>query len=358
MFVVTNVPVPSSSPSYLHRKTNKTTDILATETGEIIPPERIHRFIEFGGERVSISKQELSRIKKDSNAHPKKASLILLGFKPMSSIPRIHQYPLIDRSLFAYPNDDLVKGSRVAFATLHAAMLRKNVLGIGELLQRINATSRMVAIVPQEEELSEDGMIQEVPPGFLLIPLAYEDDIRAIPETPETGDYEADSELVSAAEGFMTKLRLENVVIGESFENPALKVFWNYMESVALGTLLGENDPDEDDTTWDVDAILSVCGGEIETFKQLLPEDEVIVKERKRKVTTVRADETNIDWFHEYEENTFEDLTVEELKAYCRSQGEKVGGRKVDLIQRVKDHIRSRIDDLPSKHTNQTLENV
>ena len=91
----------------------------------------------------------------------------------------------------------------MAFATLYAAMLRKNVLGIGELLQRINATSRMVAIVPQEEELSEDGMIQEVPPGFLLIPLAYEDDIRAIPETPETGDYEAGSELVSAAEGFI-----------------------------------------------------------------------------------------------------------------------------------------------------------
>ncbi len=222
-------------------------------------------------------------------------------------------------------------------------MIAKNVLGIGELLQRVTATSRLVAIVPQEEVLSEDGTVQELPPGFLIIPLAYEDDIRATPEIPEGEDYEASDEIVTAAENMMSKLRLENVVFGDSFENQALKTFWNYMESVALGMPLVENDPDEDDTTWDVDAILSVCREEINTFVELLPEDEVIVKGRKRKVASVRPDNTGIDWLEEYEKGGFKDLTVEELKSYCRSHGEKVGGRKIELIHRVKDHIHNRI---------------
>ena len=244
----------------------------------------------------------------------------------------------------------------MAFASLHSSMLQKSVVGVGELLQRVTATSRLVKIVPQEEELSEDGTIQERPPGFLLIPLAYEDDVRAIPETPcSEEDYEADEELVSAAEGFIHKLRLENLVIGESFENPALKTFWNYMESVALGTPLVEDNPDEDDTTWDEDGILSLCGPEINTFKQLLPEDEIISKvEKKRKVTSTVQDDTGIDWIREFKDNTFHDLTAEQLKAYCRSQGEKVSGRKADLIKRVKDHIQSRLDIL----SNQSIENA
>ena len=198
-----------------------------------------------------------------------------------------------------------------------------------------------MAIVPQDEELYSDGE-QKRPPGFLLIPLAYEDDVRAIPDACE---YVADEEMIFAAEAMMKNLKLENFVIGESFENPVLKSFWNYIESVALSTPLIDNDTDEDDTTWDVDEILSVCGNEIDAFKRILPEDEVMAKERKRKVHVKKADETGINWFQEYEDNTFEDLTVDELKAYCRASGERVGGRKTDLIARVKDHIRNRIEN-------------
>ena len=298
---------------------------------------------------------EISKLKRNANACSDEPCLILLGFKTLNAIDktRMHQFPLIDRSLFAYPNDDSIQGSRVAFATLHSSMLRKNVIGIGEILQRVTATSRLVAIVPQEEKLANDndcsnddgdeeseGMVQERPPGFLLIPLSYEDDVRAI---PEAGHYEADEDMVSAVEGFMDKLKLDNFVIGESFENPALKAFWNYMESVALGTPLVEDDLDEDDTNLDAQVVLSVCGKEIDSFKNILPDDEVVEKEKKRRVASLKADQTGIDWFHEYKENTFETLSVEELKAYCRSQGEKVGGRKADLIARVRNHLSSRV---------------
>mmetsp|Transcript_16836 Transcript_16836/g.25281 ORF Transcript_16836/g.25281 Transcript_16836/m.25281 type:complete len:843 (+) Transcript_16836:1-2529(+) len=342
MIRIKKKPLPTTINARTNKRTKRATEILSKETGEIIPKDRIRTFVDFGGERIPITKEEVSQIKRNSNGNPDTACLILLGFKPRSEMSRVHQFPLIDRTLFAYPNEDMVKGSRAAFATLHASMSHKNVLGIGELLQRVTATSRLVAIIPQEEELFEDGE-QEKPPGFLLIPMAYEDDIRAI---PENGDHDANPDLVSAAEGMIQRLNLDdNIIIGESFENPVLKTFWNYIESVALGTPLVENDADEDDTQWDEDTILSICGNQINTFKQLLPEDEVVVKERKRKTASVKADETGIDWIREFHENSFEELTIEELKAYLRSHGERVGGRKSDLIDRIKDHIQARIDN-------------
>ena len=342
MIRIKKKPLPITINARTNKQTKRATQVLSKESGEIISKDRIRTFVDFGGERISIAKEEVAQIKRNSNGNPDTACLILLGFKPRSAMSRVHQFPLIDRTLFAYPNDDLVKGSRAAFATLHASMSRKNVLGIGELLQRVTATSRLVAIIPQEEVLFEDGE-QEKPPGFLLIPMAYEDDIRAI---PENGDHDADPDLVSAAEGIMQMLNLdENIIIGESFENPVLKTFWNYIESVALGTPLVENDADEDDTQWDEAMIISRCGNQINTFKQLLPEDEAVVKERKRKTVAVKADETGIDWFREYHENSLEELTVEILKAYLRSQGERTGGRKSDLIDRINDHVQARIDN-------------
>jgi len=291
-----------------------------------------------------MTTEEVMQIKRGSNGYPDGASLILLGFKPLLSMSKIHQYPLIDRSLFAYPNEEFVKGSKSAFATLHSSMLKKKVLGIGELLQRVTATSRLVAIVPQEEKLySDEGFVeQDKPPGFLLVPLAYEDDIRAI---PETGDHVADEAMVTAAECMIRNLQSNNMIIGESFENPALKTFWNYIESVALGTPLEEKDSDDDDTKLDTAGILSAGGRQIDAFKVSLPDDEVVVKERKRKAVPTKSDNSGIDWFQEYEQDSFEELTVDELKAYLRSAGERVGGRKVDLIERIKDHIRIRIDN-------------
>jgi ATP-dependent DNA helicase 2 subunit 1 len=341
MIRIKKKPIPITINARTKKRTKKSSQILSKVTGEIISSDRINTFVEFGGERVSMTKEEVANIKRASNGNPDDACLLLLGFKPRSALKNMHQFSLIDRTLFAYPNEQLVKGSKAAFATLHSAMIRKDVMGIGELLQRVTATSRLVAILPQEEQLFDDGE-QEQPPGFLLVPMAYEDDIRAI---PRTGDHVADEGMTSAAKDIIRNLNLDNdIIIGESFENPVLKSLWKYIESVALGTPLEEHDPDEDDTTWDKKGIMSVCGDQITAFNQLLPDDEVIVQERKRKAAPIITDYTGIDWFKEYNENALEDLTVDELKAYLRSQGERISGRKTDLIERVRTHLHERIE--------------
>ena len=97
------------------------------------PVAEIRYFAPFACERVPMTKEDVLEIKRSSNADPGGASLILLGFKPVGSIPAAHT---LENSYLVYPNDEKVVGSTVAFANLHAAMLRKKVLAIGELLTR------------------------------------------------------------------------------------------------------------------------------------------------------------------------------------------------------------------------------
>jgi ATP-dependent DNA helicase 2 subunit 1 len=335
-------PLPVIINSKSRKKTNRVTEILSTETGEIISKERLRYYFEFGNERIYFTKEEIDQIKLSSNANSVTPCLTLIGFKAAPSMSSIIQYPLISRSMFAYPDEEFVKGSWAAFGALHASMVRKKVMAIGKFLYKINGTVRFVAVIPQEEVLFENGE-QNRPPGFIIMPLAFEDDIRAI---PDNGGIAAERELVEAAENMIRHLNLDrDIVIGESFGNPALQAFWDYIESVALGTPLSEKLVDHDDTSWDVKSILSACGQHIEKFNKLLPENENMVTEKKRKPFSSDIEVDDIDWINEFNQNTLDKLSVNHLKCYLRSKGEPITGRKSDLIARIKMHISVAIRD-------------
>ena len=322
---------------------SRVTQIYSKETGEIISKERIRHYTDFGGETVHMSREEVSEIKKRSNGNPDLASLLLLGFK---SLPTISDLTFIDKSMFAYPNNHFVKGSKTAFATLHASMVKKNVMGVGELLLRVTATSRLVAIIPQEEghvEYHNEGdqaFHQISPPGFILIPLAFEEDVRSL---PREHDFVPDKNMVDAAKELIRNIDIgQDIEIGESYENPALKTFWNYIESVALGTPLEEELSDDDDTKMNAEEILAIAGDKISAFKATIPERKIEPKpstKRKAKVISL-SDGKGIDWFQVYKMDTFDELRIQELKAYLRSNGERVSGNKDDLIERIKSHLK------------------
>jgi len=217
-------------------------------------------------------------------------------------------------------------------------------MGVGELLLRVTAVSRLVAIIPQKADGGrEQFSSKSSPPGFLLIPLAFEDDMRSL---PRKHDIVPDKNMVQAAKELIDNQDIgHNIIIGESFENPALKTFWNYIESVALDTPLEDESSDDEDTKMNVEEILDVVGDKISAFKATIPESDFEPKvstKRKAEVEYV-PDETGIDWLREYEMNSFDELRVQELKAYLRSYGEKISGRKGELIERIKRHIRGRI---------------
>ena len=165
-------------------------------------------------------------------------------------------------------------------------------------------------------------------------------DVRSLPRNHY---FKPDKDIVEAAIELIRNQNIEDSVeIGEIFENPALKTFWGYIESVALGTPLEEELSDDDDTNMNVEGILAATGYKINAFKVTIPKDEIVPKLPTKREAKIRpiSDGKGIDWFHKYNMDAFDELRLQELKEYFRSYGEIMSGRKNELIERIKSHIR------------------
>lgn len=101
----------------------------------------------------------------------------LLGFKSRDTL---HFLENIKHAYFLYPSDLEQPGSKRTFAALLQSMLTKNKYALGLYAPRENVIPAFVAILPQAEELDEEGN-QLVPPGMNMIVLPYADDIRDAP---------------------------------------------------------------------------------------------------------------------------------------------------------------------------------
>ena len=342
-------PTPIKINARTGNPTRKVSQVTETVSGGPVTSQQLRYYSELGDEKIRISQNDLKEIRSLSIQQTGEASLILLGFKPLMDIFSSQEYQIVGSSLYAYPNESFVRGSTAAFATLHECMLIKKVMGIGEQLLRKTETSRMVAIVPQKEQL-DDSMAQVIPPGFLLIPLAFEDDNRAIPPVEEYGEIE--ESLVNAAEDVILHQSIKNSVeIGSSFANPALKSFWNLIESIALKKALEEDNSSDDDTKLDHDGLMQVCGPYIRSFSDALPFDDIEFSATKKRGAEFILDDT--EWIQEYLGDTdgscqMEKLATSQLKSYLRKYGLQLSGRKAELLDRVKEHIRSRIHKINS----------
>ena len=135
-----------------------------------------------------------------------------------------------------------------------------------------------------------------------------------------------------------------------SFENPALSKFWSYIDSIALGVTTQQYCEENDVTRMRVDDIIEAAGKYINDLNALLPNDEIVLKSKKRKAD-LPPDDTGIDWFHEYKSGNLESFKINELKSYLKSFGEKVSGKKADLITRVKSHIEKSADPTTKSET-------
>lgn len=326
-------------------------EVLATYQGGVKKfnlTERLQYFADFAGERVPMTPEDRNKIKKAANANSEFASLILLGFKNKDAIPFFHSLEL---AYFIYPNDDVIQGSCAAFAHLHASMLRKGVLAIGEMLTRTTATSRLVAIFPLEEEVEEvEGDDEAValvrPPGMAVVSLPFEDEIRALEpdaamralETENGEKNLSPEEVVSAFMELVKKQTISDVELGEDFTNASLTNFWDYVEHVALDEPLTERTYD---TIVDEKELVKVLGDQIEALKLCIPENEKVeTASRKRKL---EPDDSGIDWEAMYTEGKLEKCKNADLKKKLKSVGAAVGGKKSELVLRVSNILEKEI---------------
>jgi len=347
--------------------------------------KRIREYATFGGELIPLSKEDMAEIRYQANGRRTKTGLTILGFKPKDSIPFYHT---LSTTYLIYPNDEDVKGSREAFVELHAAMIRKKVVAIGEVIHRLHWGSRLVAIHPIQEILEEspdgDSLRQKRPPGMMVVTLPFEDDMRAlepdaaveemrkakaeqddlimpdiavtseesIKQDPapvvsascalEYGSSIALDELVTAAEELVNRQRLEGFELGEDFTNAALLEFFNYLESVAL-ELPVSGEEEEYDTRLDDDVVLDAARKQIERFRECLPED---VEEPKAKTTRKRKfvqDDSGLNWGDLYRSDSIANCKVADLKKYLRSVGESVSGNKTIIVSRAIEHLKMNV---------------
>ena len=307
------------------RMTTRRTVRIITESGEEVQPENIHHFADFCG-RVSLPPGNLVTMKRLSNSLGR-AGLIVHGFRRMKFLPATK---LMSRAVLAMANDSRVRGSCRALYNLKRSMKKKGVYAVGELLLRATATSRMVALVPRDDESD----------WFVVIQLPYREDVRDVPD----GDIGfSDQVCVDAAKRLIAKCPIR--FDGDDFasclpENPYLKHFFGYLESVSLGKELGRVD---DDSRMDVRSMTEHAGEEIESFARSLPEDEQSVKnERKRKAPPPSSKDRDLkkesigkEWIDRYKHDEIAELKNDELKAFLKSQGERLSGKKSDLVDRV-----------------------
>lgn len=295
-------------------------------------PENLHHSANFCGSRVSLQPANVAIMKRASNSQDR-ASLVIHGFRPMTQFSATN---LLSKTVLATPNDARVNGSGRALYNLKQSMLKKNVFAVGELLVRASATSKMVAVVPK----AGDGV-----EGLHIIHIPFKEDVRAVNEN-DIGIAERIS--VDAAKRLISKSVLHFDDFASCLpENPYLKHFFGYLESVSLGKPLG---PVEDDAKMDVQQMLESAGEEIESFSNCLPNDEqLLTTERKRKAPppSLKQEFKNEcigqEWLDLYENDEIATLKSDDLKAFLKSQGERLAGKKADLVDRVKICIRKEV---------------
>jgi ATP-dependent DNA helicase 2 subunit 1 len=338
--------------------------------------KRLRHYAKFGGEFVRITKEDLAEMRYQANGRRDEAGLTLLGFRPVDSIPFYHN---MGPAYLIYPNDDdLVKGSRAAFQALHASMLRKQVLALGEVLFRVQWSSKLVAIYPLEEEVSEEDGQQKRPPGMMVITLPFEDDMRELepdaatkellvsndlgnikkeedqqPDDVPSMDMDdpdgvgagnvASQSLVDAAVNLIGCQRLQGMTLGEDFTNAALDDFFNYLEAVAL-ELPAPSEEAEYDTRPDDDTILGVVRDQIEAFRQHLPEDAVAKPKKAARKRKIVPDDTGLDWEELYRSDALDSCKVDQLKSFLRSKGGSTTGKKAVLVQAVAGCLRADLE--------------
>lgn len=352
-------PRPVDVSTETSRATNRVSQIVNASTGEIVDPRdaNLVEYLTFAGEKVRTSRDELASIRERSNTPPSVASLKLSGFRPENSIPLHHT---LDRSYYVVPSNDDDGSSRNAFSHLHDAMRRRRVIGVGELLTRATTTSRLVSVAVRDDD--------DEAPGWIVTPLPFADDVRRVDvDVDEAFPFsrplrEDDVVARAAAEVVQRQKPTEKVAWGEDFRNPALRRFWNYIESVALGGTTSyegneedEDENDEDDTLLDEKAVLEVAGPQIETFMNALPPSPVLsssttttTTKRSRK-TDLPRDAVGLDaWMLEnfrldVTMSVLEQCGMDDLKNYLRFVGAKVGGKKKELMERVRSNVENRV---------------
>ncbi|KAH8945077.1 hypothetical protein BDL97_12G020900 [Sphagnum fallax] len=313
------------------------------DTGALMA-EPLKRFEEFQGKKVVMALDELTKIKNVTNVH-----LQLKGFKPLKCLKDYHN---LRPPTFIYPDEEAVQGSYAAFIALHRAMLQQNKFAVAFYGSR--ASSQLVALVPQEEELA-DGLQLE-PPGMHLIYLPYADDIRPTEKyhiCSEASVPRASKEQVEAAAAFINKMKLDSWSVFD-ISDPAMQRHYAILQAIALEqeeeSLLEATDTTLPDSKGIMRATSAVQAFKDAVYGPQHDQEEAdaaaerakgsIASQKRKAAAEVACKEAqNYDWGELADTGKLKDLTVPELKLYLTTHKLPLTGKKELIINRILTHL-------------------
>ncbi|CAM9487275.1 unnamed protein product, partial [Phaeothamnion confervicola] len=226
---VFNLVQPSKRPSSIQVsvRTNKPVKLVTRyidgETGDTLDANDIRLWVPLGKERVYIHQDDFTIIKQAGDP-----SLTLLGFADALSLRDDYN---MRSSYFIYPDEERVRDSARAFASLHKAMREKGKIALARFVRQRSATPVVVAMLPAVEKTMEDGRQQD-PPGMHLVILPFASEVRELP-APLKPPAEADDAAVAAARQMVRAAPLENFDCRD-FPNPALQKYYHKLHCLAL----------------------------------------------------------------------------------------------------------------------------
>jgi len=345
-FQVGGVTIAVSTYSLIGKTTKPPKQKLASDTNEAVAtcrtwthpitgapllPSDMKKFVNYGGKNICFTEDEYKNINSLGSAQP---PLKLCGFKPISSLKASHH---VRSPQFLQPLETSVQGSRSVFSALLSRCLARKVIAVCQYKPRSAGALSYIALLPQEEEVDEDGN-QIKPPGFHVIFLPFLDDIRRVPITPVSQNNPP--EAVEAAKEVIKKLRLKQFV---PVENCSIQTHYQMIEAHALrrDTLVRP----EDQTVPDVERMVRKLGDRSTEFLTQVYEDGYDPEAPPKKKTATAATKVKavkienvgeIDMQAMVKAGTVNKLTVDVLKTWLKGKGVSGGTKKkgelVDLV--------------------------
>lgn len=291
------------------------------DTNRILGPHERVRAYTFPGDpstgqtRVHLTTEELIKAR-TMGLQP---GLRLLGTLPRSWLKPYHQ---IANPHFLYPTDQLYTGSRLAFASFLASLLKKDKLAIGLLMPKKNGVPYYVALVPQEEEISADGD-QTRAPGLIVIRLPFSDEFR---DPPATEALYADEKQTEAAKMVAKRYVPKRAYNPYEYSNPSLAMHFCFLQRAAYNETEEDIPTPVDSTIPKYAEIKDRCGDEIIRFNRLIDDDSRAQTFMSEGPAAIEVDEERV--LQLWKEERLHTLKVDELKAICAKLHAPAGSRK------------------------------
>ena len=325
----------------------RTNEALRTETNYLCPSSgaslqrhQVSTYFLFGkNDRAAISPAEVDAIKRARAP----CQVRLLGFKPAACIKPHHQ---LRNPTFIYPDDEMHQGSLLALSALHARMLARDVVAICGVKVHARTPERLGAMIAQRECADEHGR-QTEPSGFQIVFLPFADDIRQIQDVYFDRE-QATEEQQEMAEALIQHAKVRSFD-PSCFENPKLQKHYAALQALALRKdELDWHEDFDDDVRADHEGLAAQAEPLARALADRLPEkvDPPPKGSKKRKATAAPIDEKvrkqqRMDFLQMEEEGTLDKQSVPRLKAFLKSQGLPLSGKKADLVTRARGTLKT-----------------